>query len=249
VFAEKPLAANIREARELLSMSRKKRIVHGIDFMFPEIAEWKKVKQILDSKKLGALKHVSVRWSWLSGDIKYNRTSWKTDRAVGGGMLSFYFSHGLNYLEHFVGSIIDADYVSTHLSKRQGGTESGFDMLLRFQNGVRGNVHLSRNSPGRVEHQLIFECEKGILTLENKNAVVDNFLVTIHSQVGMNHISVKKDKGRDGEDERVKIVRKLAKRFVDACIQRKQMQPSFEEGLRVEELIEQILPKNKQDHF
>ena len=50
VFAEKPLAATVVQARALLALARKKKIVHGIDFMFPEIAEWKKVKRLLDSK-------------------------------------------------------------------------------------------------------------------------------------------------------------------------------------------------------
>ena len=42
------------------------------------------------------------------------------------------------------------------------------------------------------------------------------------------------------EDERVIIVKKLAIKFVNACIYNKQLMPSFREGVRVQELIEKI---------
>src|SRR3989338_3101458 len=85
VFAEKPLAANLVQARELCALAKKKRIVHGIDFMFPEIAEWKKVKALLDCETLGRLQHISVNWDFLSYDIKNKKLSWKTRVADGGG--------------------------------------------------------------------------------------------------------------------------------------------------------------------
>lgn len=106
VFAEKPLAANVRQARELLSLARKKKIVHGIDFIFPEIAEWKKTKELLDKRTFGKLEHISVNWDFLSYDIKNKISSWKTSVADGGGALSFYFSHGLYYLEHLAGKYL-----------------------------------------------------------------------------------------------------------------------------------------------
>src|SRR3989338_10788310 len=41
VFAEKPLAVNKSQASELLILANKNKIIHGVDFIFPEIAEWK----------------------------------------------------------------------------------------------------------------------------------------------------------------------------------------------------------------
>jgi predicted dehydrogenase len=239
VFAEKPLAANVMEAKELLLLARKKKITHGIDFMFPEIPEWEKVKELIEGQAFGKLQHISVSWDWLSGNIKHQQTSWKTTLAEGGGALSFYFSHGLHYLEHFVGKITHAKSLLSYtpLSRE---SEAGADILLRFKGGITGHVHVSSNSPGLIKHQLIFQCEKGVIVLENENAVVDNFTIKIYSQSGIKRLSAKKGRNRKNEDERVKIVRKLATRFVDACIARKQTSPSFVEGLRVQELIEKI---------
>ena len=240
VFAEKPLTATSAQARELYALARKKNITHGIDFMFPEIAEWKKVKSLLDSKKFGKLKHVSVQWQWLSDDIRLKRWSWRTKIKEGGGALSFYFSHGLYYLEHFAGGIVDTKTSFEYAPGNPNDGESGFEMLLQFRKGVTGRVYLSSNSWGLAEHRLVFICERGVIVLENKDAVVDNFIVKTYSAGGENRVRVPKDKQLKKEDERIKIVRILAKRFVRACTRRQQMVPSFAEGLRVQELIDRI---------
>lgn len=240
IFAEKPLTANVPQAKELLALARKKKITHGIDFIFPEIAAWKKVKELIDREAFGKLKHISVNWDFLSYEIKNRRSSWKTSIVDGGGVLSFYFSHGLYYLEYFAGRVIETRSLLTYSPESINGGEVGADMLLKFKGGITGHVHVSCNSRGLVEHQLIFQCEGGVIILENKNAVVDNFIIKTYGQVGAKQLAVNKDRDQKGEDERVKIVRKLATKFVNSCIHNKQMRPSFNEGLRVQELIERI---------
>ena len=240
VFAEKPLAATSAQARELCVLARKKNITHGIDFIFPEIAEWKKVKSLLDSKKFGKLIHVSVQWKWQSRDSRLKKWSWRTKIKEGGGALSFYFSHGLYYLEHFAGKIIDAEVLFLYAKGNPYDGESGFDLNLKFKKGITGSICLSSDSRGQARHTLVFTCECGVIVLENKGAVVDNFIVKTYSVAGEKRVRVPKDKQLKKEDERVKIVRILAKRFVRACMRRQQMVPSFAEGLRIQELIDRI---------
>ncbi len=240
VFAEKPFTANLAQARELYALAKRKRIVHGIDFEFPEISEWKKVKELIDKKTLGKLHHVSASWDWMSGHLKHRRRNWKTDATQGGGALAYYFSHGLNYLEHFAGRIADVKSRFSYSSRSTGGGEVGVDMLLKFKSGVTGSAHVSSNSPDIIRHQLIFMCERGVIMLENTNAIVDNFTVTVFTPKGEKILKVKKDMGRKGEDERAKIVRKLAKRFIAACQGKGKMTPSFADALRSQELIEKI---------
>ena len=43
IFAEKPLAVTYKQAKELLDLAEKNKIKHSVDFLFPEIEEWKKV--------------------------------------------------------------------------------------------------------------------------------------------------------------------------------------------------------------
>ena len=240
VFAEKPLAANLLQARELLLLAKKKNITHGIDFIFPEIAEWKKVKALLDHKILGRLQHISVNWDFISYDIKNKKSSWKTRVADGGGALSFFFSHGLYYLEHFAGNISDVRSLFTYSKESINGGEVGVDMVLKFTNGVAGYAHVRCDCRNFTRHQLMFQCERGMIVLENKNSVVDNFTITLHGKNGIKQLKVRGDTGLKNEDERVKIVRKLVARFVHACIHHQSTHPSFSEGARVQELIEKI---------
>jgi len=242
IFAEKPLAANYKQAKELLTLANKGKIKHTVDFIFPEIESWQKVKQLLVRNTFGKLEHISVEWDFLSYDIKNKISSWKMDVKQGGGALSFYFPHSLYYLEYFAGEISDVKSIFSYSQiNNESRIETGVDMLLKFANGVNGIAHISCNSRGLNRHQLLFTCEKGVIILENKNNIVDNFRITIVREDGTKQFTMNKKTGRKKDvDERVEVVKKLASRFVDSCISKKDMKPSFADGVRVQQLIERI---------
>lgn len=241
VFAEKPLAANYKQALELTRLAKNARIVNMVDFIFSEIEEWAKVKNIIAKKIYGKLKHISVNWNFLSYDIKNKISSWKTDVKKGGGALSFYFSHALYYLEYYAGKITDVRSVFAHARESKKGGEVGMDMLIKFKDGIMGDAHVRANDRGLNRHKLEFICERATVILENENSVVNNFTIKVYENGVYKKISVKKiGPTLKKEDERVRIVRKNADRFVKACIRKVQTVPSFTDGLRVQELIEKI---------
>lgn len=158
-------------------------------------------------------------------------------------VIVFFWQHFVNwYLSKIpalgVDLYLSATYVAYHLKKINFQFNSFKDFW--FAGGITGHVHVSCNCRGLIKHQLIFHCKDGVIILENKNAVVDNFIIETYDQTGVKKLRVNKDRDRRGEDERVKIVRKLATKFVNSCIEDRQMRPSFIEGLRVQELIERI---------
>ena len=240
VFAEKPLATTASDARHLYSLASARGVVHAVDFMFPEIAEWRVVKDMLDRQAFGTCRRVDVTWTWLSGDIRHGRSTWRTDVAQGGGALSFYFSHGLHYLEHFLGPITEATYSPRQSPLSLNGGEVGFDLALRFESGARGHVLLACDSYQRPVHRLVFECDRGRIALETHDAVVDNFVVRTHGERGEQVVSVGAEPALLGEDERVKVIRRLARRFVAACTGGGNTYPSFQQAVRVQELVELI---------
>lgn len=241
VFAEKPLAATYLQAKELLILAKKKKIIHGVDFIFPEIKEWKEVKKILDKKTYGKLRQINLNWDFLSYDIKNQKSSWKTDSSLGGGALSFYFSHSLYYLEYYGGKIKNIRGSLLSYSKESiNGAETGVDLLLEFGAGVTGNAHLNCNAPGLNKHQLIFICQKGTIILENENGSNTNFKIKISDLNEEKMLLIEKDKDLRNEDERVKIVKKSGARFINSIASNKQFSPSFKDGFRVQELIDII---------
>lgn len=241
IFAEKPLAATYLQAKELLTLAKKKKIKHGVDFIFPEIIEWQEVKKILDQKTFGKLKQINLNWDFISYDIKNKKSSWKTDSSLGGGALSFYFSHSLYYLEYFAGKIKNIKGNLLSFSKESiNGAETGIDLLLEFESGVIGNAHLNCNAPGINRHQLMFICQKGTIILESQDGSYTNFNITISDLNGPKELSIKKDQGLKNEDERVKIIRQSGTRFISSIIDNKDFYPSFAQGLRVQKLIDII---------
>ena len=224
----------------MFDLAKKKKIVNAVDFIFPEIDEWERVKEIIKNKEFGKLEHISVNWDFLSYDIKNNLSSWKTDIDQGGGALSFYFSHVLYYLEYFAGEIVDVKSLLSHSTESINGGEVGVDLLLKFKKNINGYAHLRCNARGLNRHQLIFQFEKATVVLENRNSVTENFCIRILTEDNSEDI-IRHSKPRNAnEDQRVTEIRKIAKRFVIGCINQEQMKPSFEEGLRVQLLIEKI---------
>lgn len=241
IFAEKPLAVDPLLAKTLYDSATKAKIVHAVDFIYPEIDEWRRVKQLIDSKRYGSLKYLAVNWDFLSHDIKNKISSWKTDLKQGGGALSFYFSHSLYYLEHFAGKIIEVKSLFSYSKDSLNGGEVGVDLLFKINNSVNGYAHLRCDSSGLTRHQLLFQCEKATILLENANSITKNFTIKIYKEGKIKELMLPKDtKHPQFEDERVREVRKLAAKFADACSKKKQMTPSMKDGLRVQELIEKI---------
>lgn len=239
VFAEKPLADTYAHAQILASLAQKQHVTTALDFMFPEIPQWKKVKALLDRNTYGKLLHITVNWDFLSFDINNGITSWKTDSTQGGGALSLYFSHTLYYLELFGGRIEDIRGSLSYTNKSPGRGETGIDCIFRYQRGLTGTAHLSCNAPGKTRHQLILQCKDATIELINETpGFADHFQVFIHKGNTKKALSFPSPKTK--EDKRVLAVRTIASRFITACKQHKLMQPSMQEGLRVEELIQKI---------
>ncbi len=238
IFAEKPLAANYEQAKELLILANKKNIKHALDFMFPEIEEWAEVKKIIDSKKYGRLNQIILNWDFLSYDIKSQSLSWKTDTSQGGGALSLYLSHSLYYLEYFAGKILD--FRSQVLFSEVGAkkVESGVNMQIKF-GSANGDVHLSSATPGFAKHKLRFVFKEAVVDLENNEMITSDFTITVSKPSGIKKMEVKKKLIAE-QDERVIVVSRIAARFINSIINNTENKPSFEDGVRVQKLIDQI---------
>lgn len=244
IFAEKPLSATLHQAEEMLALAQTNDITHTVDFIFPEIDLWRKVKKFIDTSHFGKLKHISSHWDFLSYEVKNKIFSWKTNIAEGGGALSFYFSHVLYYLEYFAGEIFEIETILSYSAESLNGGETGVDALLKFKDNITGHAHLCCESKGPQYHQVTFYCEKGLIILENQNKITKNFTVKLYSEKGIEVLTdFQNDIEDKSEDERVNVVRKIASRFVEASLHHQSMTPSFKEGLRVQKLIEIIRAK------
>ena len=241
VFAEKPLTTSFATSHELYSLAKKKNLPNVIDFIFPEIPEWKEAHKLINSNIIGKISHINVNWKFMSYDLKNNINSWKTNIDEGGGALSFYFSHIFHYLENFLGEIKNIDCMFYFSDRTINNGETGIKMNLLFEDGCEGEINLDISYTGQQKHMLEFIGEEGSIRLENNTAnVVDGFELQINKLNKIQKIIPKISidiKLNKLEDHRIKSILPLATRFIEWCNTGLKTKPDFEEGLRVQELI------------
>ena len=241
VFAEKPLTTSFATSREISELAKEKGLPNMLDFIFPEIPEWEAAKKAVESGLVGKIHKINVDWAFLSYDLRNSIKSWKTDVQQGGGALSFYFSHAFYYLEYFLGRIknVRCQLFSSEKSLNKG--ETSMNMTILFESGCMGNVNMDISYSGQQKHALEFFAEGSKIILKNiSDSFVDNFELTVDT--GQKIQKIKPDNildiSRDeSEDERVKVIKPIAERFINWCNTGVEAKPDFEDGLRVQELI------------
>jgi len=213
-----------------------------LDFIFPEIPEWCAAKKAIENGLIGKILNINVDWTFLSYDLSNRIKSWKTDVEQGGGALSFYFSHTFYYLEYFIGRIKSVQYTFSTSEKSLNKGETSINMNILFENGCMGNAHMDISCAGRQKHTVEFLAEEGSIILQNNsNNFVDNFELTVNTLKGAQKIKPDKVLNLsydESEDPRVKIIKPVAERFINWCNTGVATKPDFQDGLRVDELIE-----------
>lgn len=212
-----------------------------MDFLFPEIPEWKETKKILTSNILGNISQFKVEWKFLSYDLKNRINSWKTDKTQGGGALSHFCSHTFHYMEFFLGKIQSIDSAFSYSKKSVNHAETRVSMNVLFESGCYGQIDLDIAFSGTPIHKLEFFSNRGNIVLQNLTTnIVDGFELFLSTNdekkpiLPTNHfINVDPT-----EDPRIKAILPIAKRFIHWCENGISSKPDFEDGLRVQELIE-----------
>jgi len=239
VFAEKPLTISKKSSKELFELSKEKNMPNMVDYIFPEIIEWEKVKNILEDHKIGEIFSIEVDWKFLSYDLKNKIQSWKTDIHQGGGALSFYFSHVFYYLEYFFGKIKNLE--CSFATNEFVDSDIKIKMKIFFENGIIGNANMNIESKDEQKHILKINGKLGTLILENnKNDFVDNFQIFLKNEKGVEKIKVENSNSpwEQNEDSRIKVVSPIIDRFIQWCNTGKPAKPDFEDGMRIQELID-----------
>jgi predicted dehydrogenase len=240
VFAEKPLCVNLDQAKDILECARKSKLAHMVDFLFPEMPQWKKAKELLDQDNIGKVIQVTVNWSFLSHELKNNLKTWKSNPDEGGGALSFYFCHVLYNLELFLGKIENLYCKLSYSSRGLTEEETGVSLAVKFQSACTGNITFNCFSPEENKHSWEFQGERGSLTLENltKSFSKGFELVRYHESGEKERLTANSIEFDPVLDERVYLIQSLGERFINWCAGGSTARPNFEDGFRVQQVID-----------
>ena len=240
VFAEKPLAVELGQARELLAQARAKKLANMMDFLFPEIPEWSRARELLEEGAIGRVRRVRMNWKFLSYDNRHKMEGWKTRPEEGGGALSFYFSHVFYNLEFFLGKMRSLRCGLVYTPETPGAGETGVNLTVEFENGCAGEITFDCAYPGGHEQAWEFQGEAGSLALEKTSeSFTQGFELTRRPKNGVaEKIAVRPLPSDPSLDERVALVESLAGRFIRWQREGVAARPDFSDGLRVQQLIE-----------
>lgn len=238
VLCEKPMAAALAPVREMASEAKERAIAGMVDFEFPEIEVWKQARTLLESGRIGALRHIAVTWNVETYVNRENLQSWKADTAQGGDTLNLFASHVFYYLEWFVGRI---RRVSIHLLKSPDDPREGHTLVsgcLESESQVPISVVVCSHAFLGGGHRVEFFGNTGTLVLDNSTSdYISGFRLLTGSRGSTTLECIGEDRP-SGADGRVEAVARLAGRFVNWIRTGAASTPDWQDGLRVQELLE-----------
>ena len=228
IFCEKPTGTSYKKIFELNNLIQKKEIKSCIDFPFTEIEEFQELKMMLKNKQVGEIKKCNISWYFNAHHIKNNIPSWKSNKNEGGGLVSMYAAHTLNYIEYFFGKIVKILIIETN--------ETRLKINFKTLSGLTIETDININSEIKKVHKIeIHGTKKNIILLSNNPLRFSDFFIYLSNE----EYSPNKVKKIDS-DERYLYVNKLVKKFINSIELNTDMYPNFKEGLRNQYLIEMI---------
>jgi predicted dehydrogenase len=238
LFCEKPLALNDSQALSILTAARQTKIVHAMDFMFPEIGAWRKAQELLRSSALGRIRHAALTWRVETYAYRARAESWKTRAASGGGTLNNFASHTFYYLEWLLGRI---ERVAARLAPREAEVEARVDAWVEFAAGFSGAVSIAADAFLGPGHRLEVYGDLGTLVLENAAAdYARGFKLSLGTRAASRLTAIEAADDDSHADGRVHPVSRIAGRFIDAIRSGQATVPNLEHGLRVQLLLDTL---------
>ncbi len=237
VFCEKPVALNVSEARAMLQAVDEARVVHAVDFIFPELAAWKLARQVVSGGELGALRQVNVTWRLETYAVRSNVDSWKLSTESGGGTLNNFVSHCFYYLEWLFGAI---QRIAVRLAPGGGAGDVRVDAWLDLAGNLPCTLSVAADAFLGPGHRLEVYGERGTLILENRtsdHAAGFQLMMGTRSSGSLAAVAAE-NLGGSLRDGRQAATAAIAGRFLDAIATGQSATPNLEDGVRVQALID-----------
>jgi len=265
VLCEKPLALDVKQCQQILQAVKKAKIVHMICHNYRRIPAVAQAKKMIGEGVLGEIRHYYARYaqSWLV-DPKTPRL-WRLQKQyAGSGAHGDINAHIIDLARYLVGEFDEVcGQMQTFIKKRplpnnpkkmgRVTVDDAAQCIGRFKNGALANLEATRYATGRRNHiHLEINGSKGSLEFDfedmNRLKYFDN--TTPDDRQGFADIIVTQ---KDGVHPYVgqwwppghiigyehTFVHTIAD-FVNAVANGKSVQPTFEDGLKNQQVLESV---------
>lgn len=170
VMCEKPAGVYTKEVRKMNAEAEKAGVVFGMMFNQRTNHIYRKMKEIIDSGEMGAIKRVNwIITTWYRTQTYYNSGDWRaTWSGEGGGVLLNQCPHNLDLLQWICGMPTKVTAFCHEGKWHDIEVEDDVTAYLEFPNGSTGVfVTTTADLPGTNRFEVTLERGKIICELEN----------------------------------------------------------------------------------
>jgi predicted dehydrogenase len=155
VISDKPLALNVKEARELVALTKKTGLIFALTHNYTGYPMVRQAREMIAAGELGELRLVQVEYAqdWLTEPLEktgQKQAAWRSDpkQSGAGGALGDIGTHAYNLASFVTGLTTDsllADLTSFVKGRKLDDNDA---VLLRFKGGAKGMLWASQVAPG-----------------------------------------------------------------------------------------------------
>jgi UDP-N-acetyl-2-amino-2-deoxyglucuronate dehydrogenase len=220
------------EARKIEETALLCRRQGAVDFIFPEIPAWRKLKETMQDGILGSVKKASVCWKVETRAARLGSVSWKNDPQAGGGVLLNFVPHSIYYLQWLFGEIVGA----RSLPLKNHSLE--FIGSFSFRSGLEVDLHVDGGAFMGLGHRLEVFGEKGSLLLQNTTPdYASGFTLQISMRESPGWKSLVQDSGPASADGRIRAVASILRRFRESIVCGFEIRPGLRDGVEVQKVL------------
>lgn len=171
VIIEKPMAMNMKDAEEIIRLSKEKQVVVSVCHQNRFNIAVQKMRNALEAGRFGKLSHGSIHVRWNRNKGYYDQASWRGTWAEDGGCLMNQCIHGIDLLRWMMGDEVDTVYGVIRQQEHSYLEAEDVGMaVLQFKSGAIATIEGTTNVfPRNLEETLYLFGEKGTVKLGGKS--------------------------------------------------------------------------------
>ncbi|HWV36581.1 MAG TPA: Gfo/Idh/MocA family oxidoreductase [Thermomicrobiales bacterium] len=261
ILCEKPLARNLAETRDMARLASRANIVAMVNHELRYLPMRRRVKELIDEGYIGEPHALSmIVFNSRLADPEGTRFGWLMEDDKAGGMLRAFGTHYVDTIRWWLGEIDSvAGVTGTMVTRRRlpdstsmasVDADDNFAFLLRFRNGALGSVHFSSTAPTDAGESITITGSEGMLIIEG-----DNELFGARTRdMGLRELSIPERLTPRLPEFSHRLTRPtilLMRDWVKAIRegQGATFSPSFEDGTKVQEIIDAVIRSGAQDRW
>jgi predicted dehydrogenase len=249
VLCEKPMARTVAEAKDMVKMAERSNVVAMVNHEFRFIPARAYARELIQTGYIGEPYSASMTFYRSSlNDPRGVPFSWLMEQEKAGGMLGAIGSHHIDTLRWWMGEIRTASgALGTMVKKRRAGdstqmlrvdADDTFALVLQFENGAIGTIHYSATAAHEPSDLIVVSGSEGTLVLTSDGRLQGGRAGELVADMLIPEQYIRG--AAAGPHPLIHPTVYLLRHWAAAIRTGKSEPPSFEDGYKVQEVIDAI---------